>query len=74
MLKVILTGENTTNGKESKIITGSSIIVWPIAILIPDQNPPYLLKAKFANRSGPGEKLQILKQAWFVNPSQPMSL
>jgi hypothetical protein len=42
------------NGIENRIITGSSTIVCPIAIFIAEQNPPYLLRVRFANKSGPG--------------------
>jgi hypothetical protein len=51
---MVLGKVNTINGKEQRIIKGSSTIVCPIAIFIPDQNPPYLLRAKFAKKSGPG--------------------
>jgi hypothetical protein len=55
ILKVILTGENTTNGKESKIITGSSIIFLPFYILIPDLKTTYFFMDIFENRCGPVE-------------------
>lgn len=50
------------------MITGSSTIVWPTAIFIPDQNPPYLLKTRVAKKSGPGKKTPDAETSMICNP------
>lgn len=68
MLNMVLEEVSTINGKEKRIITGSSTIVCPIANFIPDQNPPYLLKAKFAKKSGPGVRTPDADTSMICSP------
>lgn len=61
------------NGIENRIITGSSTIVCPIAIFIPDQNPPALLRARFAKKSGPGVRTAVTETNMICSPYQAIS-
>jgi hypothetical protein len=56
------------NGIENRIITGNSTIVCPIAIFIADQNPPALLKARFAKKSGPGVRAPDTETSMLCSP------